>query len=75
VVAGEIARASGISFKEAYRILEEAGEAAASAALGFPANWYYWLEEIQPAWVGNHPEEARFDVRTIARAAIRSATI
>lgn len=68
VIAGEIARATGIPFKTACAVLNEVG----TAALGVP--WYNELAFV----AGSHPnqdpdwEAFRFDARMIARTAIRA---
>lgn len=63
VVAGEISRATGVSFEEAHQLLDITGG----------ENWYEELAYQQP-WPINHiPEEPRWDARVIARAACRFA--
>ncbi len=65
VVAGEIARATGASFEEAHHALAITGG----------ENWYAEMAYAQPwplgAWHDDVP--GRWDARTIARAACRSA--
>lgn len=61
VVAGEIARATGVSFEEALRLLEEAGQEWADHLC---LDWYEVLGTVASS--GD-----RFDARTIARAACR----
>lgn len=73
VVAGVIARATGVSFEEALRLLDEAGKEWAGRII---------LEDVGPEWA-DHPRMGwyevmatwasgeRFDARTIARAACR----
>lgn len=67
VVAGEIARATGASFDEAHQALDAIGR----EQLG--EDWYSVLADSQPwRWDDlDSAEDARWDVRTIARAAVR----
>ena len=67
VVAGVIARATGVSFEEAMTALDE----AAPKVWGRPGGWYIAMAESQPwpvAYVPE-PEEARWDARQLARYA------
>jgi hypothetical protein len=66
VVAGEISRATGVSYEEAHRILDAIGKEQVSE------DWYQHLADINPAWDINEEESfLRWAVRTIARAACR----
>ena len=68
VVAGEIARATGVSFEEAHRALDATAETA---------DWYANMAYAQPwavdAWHDDVP--GRWDARTIARAACRPVRV
>ena len=75
VVAGEIARRCGITFEDALRILNKAGQAWAGR------DWYTVLALLQPFRLENFDGReywenwppGRWDARTIARAAVRAA--
>lgn len=74
VVAGEIARATGVSFEDAHRALD----ATAEVAWG-DHDWYNAMAAAQPWPVATIPFDderdewyCRWDARTIARAACRS---
>jgi len=67
VVAGEIALATNVTFEDAHRALDIMGKEAIGEC------WYQHLAEAQPwRWDDlDSSEEARWDARTIARAAAR----
>jgi hypothetical protein len=75
-VAGEIARATGVSFEDACAILDQQGDVAANLYgpehYGYegPFGWYEWLADIQPPV---DLEDLRLDARAIARQAVRAA--
>ena len=65
-VAGEIAARTGVTFNEARKILDR----VCTDLIG--NDWYAWMAEIQPFPMCTIPEwDARWDARTIARAACR----
>jgi hypothetical protein len=71
VVAGEISRATGVSFENAHRALNVMGNELIGEF------WYQELAYIQPfRWDDWHNDvPGRWDARTIARAACRTPTI
>ena len=66
VIAGEISRATGVSFNEAHRALEVTGG----------EDWYAEMADAQPwRWDDWHDDvPGRWDARTIVRAAVRHVT-
>ena len=75
VVAGVIAKRCGITFPDALRILNKAGQAWAGR------DWYTVLALLQPFRMENFDGRdlweawppGRWDARTVARAAVRAA--
>jgi len=63
VVAGEISRATGVTFEDAHIALDVTGG----------PDWYADMAQAQPWPMGIPPEFIRWDARLIARAAIRSS--
>lgn len=66
-VAGTISRLTGVSYPDAHRALDLAGQRWAGV------DWYTVMAEIQPFRWQDYNDEARFDARLIARAACREA--
>jgi len=81
VVAAVIAANTGASMSDAMRVLTQEGNLAAllhgPKYYGWkgPFEWYEWLADIQPFRMEDLNASARFDARTIARAAVRAANL
>ena len=78
VVAGEIARSTGVSFENAHRALD----ATAGQVWGEDPDWYGSMAAAQPFGYGVIPFDderdewyCRWDARTIARAACRPVRV